>query len=190
MTIKLITAPTELPVSLETAKEHLRVYHDEDDDLIEHYIAAATQIAEENYLNRALCEQTLELILDRWPAREIRLRPPVQSVTSVKYMDNKGTLHTIDPDDYIVDTESTPGRILPVDAWPADCLYLFSAVRVRFVTGTDAADVPTDIKQAILVMAGDYYANREEVVVGTSVLRIPGLAHTMLSAYGRTGADF
>jgi uncharacterized phiE125 gp8 family phage protein len=93
--IKLITAPKTEPISLVEAKLHLRVTTNDDDTLISSLIKAARQSAE-NFTNRALASQVLELILDDFPEKEIILpKPPVETVTSIKYTDCEGVESTL-----------------------------------------------------------------------------------------------
>src|SRR6185295_4859943 len=44
--------------------------------------------------------------------------PPLQSVTSIKYLDANGQEQTLPPADYTVDTISEPGLVIPATAWP------------------------------------------------------------------------
>lgn len=166
---KRVEAPSEPLVSLEDAKAHLRVEHDEEDVLLEQYCAAAEQWVEE-FTSRAFVTQTWELQLPHWPsAREIRLpRPPLQAVTWVKWTDDEGIERTMSPDYYEVDTISEPGLIelVPGARWPDSTIQIRS-VNVRYVAGYGDADaVPPAVKQAARFLVGHFYENRESVVVG------------------------
>lgn len=165
MGLKLITGPAAEPVSLTEAKLHLRVDSDADNALIPGLITAARMLCE-SYQSRAYLAQTLELRLDAWPReREIELpRPPLALVTSVKWKDSEGTEHTMDTDEYLVDTDSEPGRIVLADgcSWPSGELYPAGAVAVRYAAGAAlAASVPQNVKQAILLTVGDWYQDRQ-----------------------------
>ena len=163
MTLRLITAPTTQPVSTATAKTFLRVDGTDDDTLIASLIKAVTEKGEE-LSRRAFITQTLEMTLDDWPAdyRLVLLRPRLQSVTSVKYLDADGVEATWT--DYVVDTKSEPGAIL-FNSVPGTELLASGAITVRFVAGYGAADtdVPERIKQAILFLAAYWYENRDMV---------------------------
>jgi len=155
------------PVSLDEAKRHLRVVvpdengilpEHEDDPLIATLISAAASAldAPDGWLGRSLVEQTLELVLDRFPGNEVLLPfGPVQEVVTVKYDDGDGEEQTVLADDYEVDTTKEEGGwLLPVESWPST-FDAVNAVRVRYVTGYPLAsgDVPTTpapIKVAIL----------------------------------------
>jgi hypothetical protein len=81
MALKQKVAPAVEPLTLEEAKNHLRVDADidEDDALINNLIAAARQDCEK-FQNRAYITQTWELWLDAWPEKDyIELPlPPLQ----------------------------------------------------------------------------------------------------------------
>ena len=144
MTTKLITAPLVEPVTLDDIEGQCQTSIPSDQvDTVIGYIAAIRQKCE-NELRRALITQTHDLILDAFPAPsrrnpfaaiEIPL-PPLQSVVSVKYMSADHVLTTLDPSLYVIDPDSTPGRVLPAygQIWPATLDYPGS-VRVQFVAG-------------------------------------------------------
>lgn len=176
MSLSLISAPTDEPVSLAEAKLHCRVDISTDDDMITAMIVAARQRAEHE-TGRRLMTQTWDLLLDAFPAAEIELRrPPVQSITHVKYYDTTGTLQTLDASLYSLDSVLLPGWLLPAynTEWP-DTYDTANAVQVRMVCGyATAAAVPAAIKQWILLQVGAMYAQREALATGPSVSAVPG----------------
>lgn len=178
MGLRLITGPTASPVSLAEAKAHLRVYGTEDDGLIAGYLMAATQSAEKQ-TNLLLGEQTWELTIDQWPSSVwgsggvIRLpRSPVQSVTSISYVDADGVTQTVLAGDYVLDANVQPAAIYPVfgKTWPA-ARPQANAVAVRFVVGY--TQIPEPIRAAILLLVGHFYENREAVIVGQAPSELP-----------------
>jgi uncharacterized phiE125 gp8 family phage protein len=161
MGLRVITPPSVEPVSLAEAKLHLRVDHDADDALIASLVSAAREECE-HLLERALAPQTLQLLLDEWPA-EIRMpKPPLVAVTSVQYVDASGVLVSLPADQYALDQGQEPSWVLPaMDAdWPETALVA-NAVRVEYVAGYEAADCPPLIKQWIKLRVGTLYAYRE-----------------------------
>lgn len=162
MPLKLVTPPAEEPVSLEEAKSHLRLEGVDDDAYVAVLIAAARRRCEA-YQSRAYITQTWDLYLDGFPAGDIRIPiAPLESVVSVKYKDTAGSMQTLDPSCYVVDTASEPGRISPAcgQSWPSTYGEI-NAVEIRFVAGYGAAaDVPEHIRQAILMTVGDLYEHR------------------------------
>lgn len=154
-----------------------------DDTLLTALIQAAREYVE-GYQNRALCPQTWELVLDNWPygdCMEIP-KPPLQSVTDIKYKDNAGTESTWDSANYIVDPDSFLGRVAPGYGlnWPTETLYPAGGIRIRFVAGYTT--VPQTTKQAMLLLIGHWYENREGVseVSEKSMQEIPFAVKALL----------
>jgi len=175
---KLITPPANEPLTEEEVKLQLRIDHSEEDELLRVYIQAARQSCEEETW-RALLTQTWELQLPAWPlSREIELpKPPLQSVTSVKYTLQDGTVQTMSSSLYRVDTTSEPGRIVLVASasWPSDTLDVGLPIAIRFVAGygSTATSVPAPLLQGMRLLVGTWYANRESVNVGNIVNELP-----------------
>ena len=86
MSLKLITPPVGSALTLTEAKAHLRVTSSTEDTLHQAMIDAAEALAV-TATGRQLMTATYDLTLDRFaPVIELPL-PPLQSVTSVKYID-------------------------------------------------------------------------------------------------------
>lgn len=164
MAYKIITPPSEEPVSLSEAKQHLRVDGSDDDALISSLIVAARQQAENETL-RALCTQTRELVRDYFPHDFILRGAPIQSIVSVSFIDADGNDQVLDPVDTLLDKDSEPGYLVPAYGrdWP-ETFPVPNAVRVRYICGYgSAADVPQSIKQWMLLAIGAMYAQREAI---------------------------
>jgi uncharacterized phiE125 gp8 family phage protein len=175
--VAVITGPDGEPMDVDFVKLHSRVGGDVEDSLIDFWIRAARRHVE-NILWRALITQTLELTLHAWPRRnEIQLpRPPLVSVTSVKTTDSAGVEATWPATKYQVITQGSPGRIVPAygESWPSTTLRAANGIAVRYVAGYgDADDVPEQYKQAMLLLIGHWYENREAVVVGAGLAATP-----------------
>ncbi len=186
MSLTIVTPPAEEPVTLTEAKNHLRVDLTDDDSLISALIVAAREHAEA-ITRRAFITQTLKLSLDAFPANNGPIyvpMPPLQSVNSLKYFNTGGVEQTLtEGTDYLVDNESEPGRITPAPdtGWPAT-QNRPNAVSVEFVAGFgDASKVPQGIKQAILLMVGHWYENREAVTMqGNNAGELPMAVDSLL----------
>lgn len=177
MALIVITPPASEPVTPEEAKASpsFRVSVATDDADITTLIKAAREMAEA-ITRRALVTQTLELVLDAFPAGGIELYcPPIQSVTSIKYIDTDGVEQTLSADLYDLDSDTEPGMVAPAynESWPSTRDQI-NAVRVRYVAGYGAAaDVPAAIKTWIKMRAGTLYDNPQAVVVGQTVMNVP-----------------
>lgn len=159
----VVVTPPEPVVSLDEAKDHLRVEGGDDDAVITGMIAAATAHIDgpSGWLGRAIGVQTLEARIDTFDLGGTVLPyPPVISVTSVKYVDPAGVEQTL-AGGYEVLGE----QIAPVwgTAWPS-IRTTREAVRVRYQAGYST--LPAPIRAAILLMVGDLHRNRGEAVIG------------------------
>jgi uncharacterized phiE125 gp8 family phage protein len=192
MPLVVITEPSIEPVTVAELKVHCRIDADlgDEDSLLESIIKAA-RLHGENVTKRQFVECTRELIIDAFPASGIieLPRPPLQSVTSVKYLDSDGEEQTLSTDYYDVDTDSEPGRVLLAygQDWPTTRDQL-NAVTVRYVTGwpvtDDVATTPEAIKHWIKIRCNDLYANRESIVPGTIISSMPRhFADSLLDPY-------
>ncbi|MCK5581818.1 MAG: phage gp6-like head-tail connector protein [Candidatus Omnitrophica bacterium] len=171
MSIKIITQPEEILTVSEVA-DFLRIdFPDEETTEIQNMITAARLWCEE-YLQRSIGIQTLETILGAFPTigrQEIKLFPPVISVTSVKYLDTNNDEQTlVVGTDFYSSVDSEPGEVVPVSAWPVS-LDVANSVRVRYTTGYSdpgnspllSTALPSSIRLAMLMQIGDLYENRE-----------------------------
>ena len=179
----LTTPPTEEPVTLAEIKDHLRVSGTAEDSLLTLYAQMAREAVEEETW-RALMPQTWVLYLAGWPADGIieLPRPPLASVTSIKYTDEDGVEATLAASNYRVDTAREPGRVVlaPNGEWPSDVLDSVNGVAVTFVAGyADASAVPPMAKAAILLQIGEIYANREAVIVGSTPQVTPAVQRVL-----------
>jgi uncharacterized phiE125 gp8 family phage protein len=168
--IRVVAGPTVEPITIDDLKNDIKVDADltADDALIRALGIAARRVAE-SIQNRALITQTLELALDGWPggnSLEIP-RPPLQSVTSITYYDEDDTEHSLDSGSYLVDTYSEPGRVVlkAGESWPDGELRPANGVVLQFVAGygDEESDVPETTVQAIRLLVGHWYENREAV---------------------------
>ncbi|RMF11098.1 MAG: hypothetical protein D6773_00370 [Alphaproteobacteria bacterium] len=178
-------APAVTPVSLAEAKAHLNVDFADDDALITALIDAATEYFDgwSGTLGRALITQTWQQAMSAFPA-SVRLwlpLAPVQSITSVQYYDAADVLQTFAASNYRLQADGAGPYIELVSgaSWP-NVGVRDDAVIVTFVAGygNTGADVPEPIRQAILLLIGHLYENREAVTVGVSAADLPlGVSH-------------
>ncbi|MDA8212165.1 MAG: head-tail connector protein [Clostridia bacterium] len=183
MALKLITAPVSEPIDLTTAKSHLRVDTIDDDSLITSLIIAAREYAQ-GFQNRAFVTQTYELWLDAWPEYIQIPRPPLQSITSIKYYGTDNAEYTLAPADYFVDSVSEPGRAVLAygKSWPSTTLRPANGIVVTFVAGYGAvASVPQQVKQAMLLLIGHWNENREAAISGAISREIEFAVHALLT---------
>lgn len=190
MSLKLLTGPTAMPLTLAEAKEHLRVDATDtaSDTYITGLIAAAVSRVDgrTGMLQRALMTQKWRLTLDQFPAAEISIPlPPLQTVEVARWFSSAGAPSALD---YVLDANSEPARLFPVaSAWPTGFgIKAQMAVEIDFTAGyANAAAIPPAIKHGLLLQIAAWYEQREEVIIGTTVLSMPDHvgAQALLSPY-------
>lgn len=168
MDLTVITPPSDRAVELETAKRHLRVDHDHDDAYIEDLIDSAVAYCE-TLSQTAFMRQTLRLTLGCFPASEMIKLPkgPVHAIAEVEYDTADEVGIVMDADDYRL-AKTTPALVLRTSgaSWPSATKGPGS-VRVTYEVGLDdAASLPPQCRQAVLLVVGHWYANREAVAQG------------------------
>lgn len=161
--LQLYAAPASEPVTATEAKARLQVTVSDLDSDITQMITDARALAEAE-CGRAFITQTWNLTLDDFPhgSREILIpRPPLASVTHVKYYDEDGVQQTLSSSDYHVATGREPGRVVlkQTASWPAVEVGRPDAVEVRFVAGVAAASLAPAAKAAVLVIIADKFEN-------------------------------
>ena len=160
MGFRVTTAVATEVVAVADAKVHLRVDHSSDDTYIGVLITAAREEAEHE-TERSIGEQTLTLTAAGFDRVMALPRPPVTSVTSVKYYDADGVQRTVSSGNYRLDTSVAP----PVIEFDDD--YSFptvddraDAVEIVYAAGYTSATCPALIKQYMLLRIGTMYEHR------------------------------
>lgn len=181
-----ITAPTVEPISLDEAKAQLNLTDDftDDDTLLINLIKAA-RFHVENTLNRALITQTWDIFLDEFEEVIKLPKSPLQSITSIKYIDVDGNEQTLSSSVYTVDTASNVGRVYLAynQSWPS-VRAIPHSITIRAVVGYGyQSAIPEPIKQAMKILISDMYIDRESYVVGVSVAILPPVQKMLLAPY-------
>lgn len=169
LAVRVSVAPTAEPLSLVEARQHVRRDDYADDGLIAGLIMAAREHVEQ-ITGRVLCQQTMVMTMDGFPRCQPILLPrgPIQSITTVKYINASGVLTTWSGSEWQSDLYSNPPRIEPAYglSWP-DARLVYGAVEVTFVAGYTGPElIPQSILQAMRLLIGHWYENRETVNVG------------------------
>lgn len=165
LTLTQTVAPTIEPLLLEEVKRYLRVDGTDEDSVIEALMLSAREDIE-TWTGRTLLTTTYALRLDCFPSGcPIRLpRPPLQSVTSIGYLDEDNVAQTLATTVYQSDVYSEPGRITlkTGQSWPSTYSAALNAVTITYVAGWILATIPERAKMALKLMVGGYYEHREE----------------------------
>jgi uncharacterized phiE125 gp8 family phage protein len=152
------------PVSLSEAKTHLRILTNDEDSYISNLISLAREYCE-NFTKRSFIDSTFLLTLPAFPYTEkpvVLPFPPLKQVDWIKYKNIEGNLMALsENDDYIVINGISPGAVIPIsgNTWHTDIYDVPDAVQIQYQT--EPANIPVSIKQAMLLLIGHYYENRE-----------------------------
>lgn len=169
----LLADSGEEPITLEQAKQHLRVYGVDDDAYITMLITAARQMAE-GRLNRTIMPRELVATFDSWGHALRLFKPPVLSIEAITYIDTEGVEQTLTAG-FLTNLMAEPARVV-LDygsAWPA-LQSRVGAVTVRYRAGYESGTVPYPIIQWMLLAIGTMFNNRETLINGVSSAALAG----------------
>lgn len=166
MPLYLVTPPAIEPVSLAETKIHCRVDHTDDDARLLMLIVAARQTLDgrDGTLGRALLTQTWDYKINAFPDPDEGIElplPPLQSVTSITYLDAAAATQTLATQVYRVEGIGSlmPARIVLTagQSWPS-IADRSEAATIRFVAGYATPNgVPEPIRAAINLKVQELY---------------------------------
>lgn len=183
MSLTLKTAPDSLDeLMLQSVCDHLRriaaldespVIAPDDLDHIRALNVAAVELMDGpiSKTRRSLLTQTWIATFDYF-SREMPLRlAPVQSVSSVKYIDQDGAEQTVSSALYrLYGADSWDPVVAPIfgETWP-ETQSTVEAVTIEFVAGygDGLEDVPAPILHAVRMLVAHWYENREAIDFNT-----------------------
>jgi uncharacterized phiE125 gp8 family phage protein len=151
-----------MTVTLTQAKAQLRVTHSDEDTYITDLIARAKAWVE-RYIAQPIAVSTVVDTFLEFGDYLLLTRGPFAELTTIAYVDSEG-------EDAEIDIEATPPRVQdgriypPTTGWPAITTY--STITVTYTAGFETT--PPEIDQAMLLLIGHWYQNREGVVVGAT----------------------
>jgi len=140
-----VSGPAVEPLSYADIKTFLRLPSDDDQVLVDGYIAAARMKVEED-AGLICITQKRDLIFDDFPDDPIQVPfEPLIAVDSIKVTSVAGVQSTVAPAVYQADYASSPPRVYPADNqyWPTDIRRMAGIVmRCSVGYGASGASVP------------------------------------------------
>lgn len=166
MNESLIVPAAAEPISLDTAKDHLRFELDNENELIRDLIRTATQHVED-YTRRDLVQKRYRLTSPYFPRRFVLPRIPTRSISSIRYIDQSNVLQTLSPSLYQTQLHTMSRAIVEPaysETWPTLRLDTLDAVQLEYTSGYMApvtTDYDSDLNQLTAV---DHSLNDGDVV--------------------------
>jgi uncharacterized phiE125 gp8 family phage protein len=171
------------PLTVDAAKLYLRVSQPDEDAVIADLITAARVFCEKR-TGRPIARQDCDVIYDRIAMGQWITLPyaPVSAVVQIEATDIVGVATVLDPSAYLVDLASEPARVgLPTAGfWPMS-LRAFQAIAIRLTVGYVVP--PADLVQAMRLLLGNFYENREAVQSGHIIATLPLGVEDILAPY-------
>jgi uncharacterized phiE125 gp8 family phage protein len=173
MIVTLVTPPCLEPVTLEQAKNFLRIDHGQEDDLLMQLIRTAREMVERE-TGRHLILQTVSAVIPFrpqrrteglslprvWasPGRTIFYVPtgPLRRLIKVDLVREEGGFQEVPERKVHLNTAVDPALLIldVLEGWGVRLIY-------EAGYGAGAEDVPAPLRQAILIMLTNLYENRE-----------------------------
>ncbi len=183
------TAPAQEPVGLEEMKDWARIDDADSDATISGNIIAARRWVEA-FTHRALITQTFVFKIDSFPGPITTVMElpggNTQTLTSIAYLDTDGNSQTWASANYIADLVSEPalvGLAYNID-WPSIREWsLPITITYNAGHGDDPGDVPEELRTAIKILAAELYENREDSIVGATIMGVPWSAQRLADPY-------
>jgi len=201
--LKVHTAPSVEPTTDAETIAYLRTDTGVDTTLIQNLVIAAREWVE-LYLNRSLINTTYQLFLDTVPEIDTPMKsgfytapykvylnnfielpkPPVSSITHVKYYDDADSATTWATSNYYSDLITEPARIVLKDggSWPTD-LRNANGLEVQYVAGygSNRSDIPEPIRMAVLQYVAHLYEHRGDTEAKS--VEPPAMIKSLLQPY-------
>lgn len=161
---KVITQPAIEPITVDELKLFARIDGSDEDTLLGGFIEAV-RVGAENYLGRALIEQSIRMVMDWWPSIIVELpQPPLISITKVVTIDEDETETIYNSTNYYEQVEAIPGLLIlkrgVTEPQNTSRDYGGFAIDYKAGYGNDATHVPSAIKEALKLWATALYENR------------------------------
>lgn len=168
---KIKTAATIAPVSLDEFKRNLHIgAQDESDTIQDTYLQEILDNVIEGVqkdIGRRICRETWYGYLDDFPEGDelIITLGPVNAISSISYYpDGSSVLTAMAATDYTLDNIELTARLRFLNSYSVD-EDKFNNVVIEFTNGwATAAEVPKQIKDAILLLATERYMNPENMM--------------------------
>lgn len=169
---------------LEGVKKHLRVADAEQDDYVSALIRAAAGHVE-SITGAPFCDREVELRTDSWASFDHIPVGPVVEVASIRFT-APGTdePETLPDDNYLLRRRGIEASVVlsPGRRWPIIAPGTEIIAKLALGYGDNR---PAELLQAVLLLVGQWFENREAVIVGNIVNDLPNGVYALLANHRR-----
>lgn len=166
-------------ISIAELKSHLRVDVSDDDSLIASFRNAAVSWVQE-ITNRVIGDVDCIIYIDSFKPVTLDVGP-VNSISSIQYIDTGGDVQTLSSSLYFVDIAGSHARVRFHDV-PDLYDYALNRVIINCNVGHAENNVPAPMVHAIRLLTAHMYENRAAAEI-RSVNEIPFGIHSLLSPF-------
>jgi len=152
-------------ITVDEAKNYLKVNTTDDDALITVLIAAAERLVEKA-TGRTLVTTDFVYVIDNAPYIIYIPHSPLKSITKISVITEGGAEINVDSSIYAVDTKTyDQGRVYLLEghAWPEHRAFASFIISGKAGYGDTAASVPEALRLAVLIALAKMYENRGAV---------------------------
>lgn len=177
---RVLVPPQEEPLSLSDVRLHLRLIpgDDAEDDAILLPLISASREYCENITGRALAVQTIAAYPAAGQRTVILPRPSFVELLDIQAHYADGVSEVLAPSLY--DVDDVDGAVVLCS--PPEGLRERNPIAIRYRAGYK--EVPFAVRQAMLLLVGHWYENREAVEVGAvASIEVSTTAQTLLNQY-------
>jgi uncharacterized phiE125 gp8 family phage protein len=185
--IPILTTPPALePVTLDEARQFLKIDGTAEDDLVSALVVAARLIVEAQS-GRMLIQQRWRLVLDAWPASGVLRLPlaPLIAVASARVFNAAGVPSVLAAGLVAPDPGHDPPQLTIAPQVPQPG-RIAAGIEIEIDVGFGAAraDVPAPLRQAVLHLAARWHENRSDLAMGPQP-ELPAAVMALIRPYRR-----
>lgn len=187
------TAPNDLPITVEFARQQCRIPDESEDYNLEGLIRAAMQYVEASARIKML-PQRLQMALGNFPAQDnfiVLEYGPVRGNVVVEYVESRAATPTTFTTlaDFQTWLDDNPPRLAPTPGlpWPSTYNLAIPAVKISYDVGySSVAAIPESLKRAVVMIVVATYNSPDGFIRGGG-LQIPPIVEQFIGPHSLRG---
>ncbi len=186
MTVALVTPPALEPLTLQEVKNHLRIDHEHEDNLLADTLKAARQFVEFSSHQKCISQTWRQYESRASDSCAVTLQVgPVISIASVTAFDAEGTPTVLSPETYGLFRGEDPSVLQFSNLMAQSTASNGFEIDIVAGFGDLGIDVPDTLKRAILLLVAHWYEFRGAVSPQDQPVSLPAGFETLISQFKR-----